>query len=244
MSCLGPEVFLPVELGLDALDAYLAAAKNQPEHSMGSPDAIIMINVLIGAAATEPAAGGDQGAVARRLAIYMLADYALSCDPLWNAEWMAQAQVARLPATTKRGAKTLLTYELEGEMCLPQAPIIQALTAAVVRAEAGEVVDFKQWRDQCFALEDGIPPPPWPPASRVHSLDRVLMSVLSSVGATKTRGPSPRGGGEYRCDRPEGQGQGHAGPRAHSDRDLRRAWRRRRRLLVGGGSSTSHQPVV
>ena len=80
-----------------------------------------------------------------------------------------------------------------------------------MRAEAGEVVDFKQWRDQCFVLEDGIPSPPWPPASRVHSLDRVHMSVVSSGGATKTRGPPPRGGEIIDVIAQEGKGKGKRG---------------------------------
>ena len=216
MSCLAPELFPPIELGLDALDAYLAAVKINPDHGFGAPGAVIMTNILIGAAATEPTVGADAGAVARRLAIYMLADFALAANPQWNAEWMVQAQVARLPATTKRGAKTLLTFELVGDLCLPQPPIVAALTAAVVRAEAGEAVDFQQWRDQCFTLEDGIPSAPWPPQSRVHTLDRVLMSVLSQLGASKTRGPPPRGGAIIEVMNLKGKGKGKKGGRGRA----------------------------
>jgi len=205
-------------MGLDALDAYLARVKANPDHTLGAPDAVIMTNILIGAAATEPVVVADAGAVSRRLAVYMLADYALSANPLANAEWMVQAQVARLPATTKRGAKTLLTYELVGDICLPQPPVMAELVAAVARAEAGEVVDFQRWRDQCFTLEDGIPAAPWPPQSRVHTLDRVLMSVLSQLGASKSRGPPPRGGAIIEVLNLKGKGKGKKGGRGRTQR--------------------------
>ena len=92
------------------------------------------------------------------------------------------------PGQTNKG---MITIFIRGSTCIPAGADVDALAAKAVDAiTKADFTDVIAEIPRAFTVEDGVPYA----AQRGHEFQRIIGSVLSTLGGTRTVGRAPPGG--------------------------------------------------
>ena len=118
--------------------------------------------------------------------------------------YLTHFSVAALPPNEAGVVTALVSFSIEGDLSLPDANQLAAVVEAVEQAHAAaDSAPMQQHVDRCFSYVDGVPSHT---GGRPHQLDRVLCTLISVLGGTRSVSRAPQGGAAKRLG---GRGRGH-----------------------------------
>jgi len=201
-----------VAAALIAADAYYEAAGVAPDsHGLGAPQPLVFAAFMQRLASTPLPPNADSGIEARMVAVLLLVLHIMGSPFEAIPLYLNHFAVARLPPTQDGTVYATVSFSIEGTLSLPSAQQLED-----IKAQANAAFASKSWEtvraqiNNCFTVEDGAP---LFAGVRGFSVERVLVTILSFTGATKS-GRLARGGAARAVAGKGGKGKGGKGKQA------------------------------
>ena len=191
-----------------AVDAYYVAAAASPAaHGQGAPHPLVALAFFRALASMPLPVGVDAGVAARHavLNLWVLQAGRQPMDALCC--YLTHFSVAALPPNEAGIITALVSFSIEGDVSLPDAGQLAAVTLAVETSHAaGDPAPMQPHVDRCFSYTDGVPTHT---GGRPHQLDRIFCTLISTLGGTRSVSRAPQGGAAKRLGgRGRGRGRG------------------------------------
>ena len=186
------------------LRAWQEAVKASPtEHGLGGAENLLAIHLLRGVYHKGLAANADEAIRARVAALMLLLGKIGTLPIPAISEFWHHAVVATLQG--RRLGSALVALGVDGKMALPAADAVQPILDMATEAmRSGNPGPLAERSITCFTIVDGVPVQANGPGL---SIQRVLVTVMCSTGATKPAGRPPPSAAERNLRKGKGKGR-------------------------------------
>ena len=175
---------------MQVLRNYQAAAAADPTgHGLGPPHPHMFYHFLEQLVPLPLDEGLDSGIKARMLSMLLLVIQLHHLDAEAVDCFVPYFPIHQLGGDNS--SKAMVTFHIRGTVSLTPPEHVPEMTRLAIEAVNTKNYDqILQQLPHCFTLQDTIPYA----ASRGHEIQRVLLTLLSTLGGTKPAGRAPPGG--------------------------------------------------
>ena len=209
-ASLFTSAFLPVEAppiteSQSTLKRYFAvAAENPTAHGMGGPGGVSMLSFLKSVIMLPLPPSPDDGFLARVSVLALLYARMRETPPAQLEATFQHFQLGVLDGNRK--GQAIVVYHLLGRATLPSSSDLVTIRAAIDLANtSNSFAPLVQLSTSSFTLDMGEAVPTAPPGV---ALDRILLSVLCTNGATRSYGRAPPCAQARKLKKGKGKGKG------------------------------------
>ena len=202
--------FLPVEAppitdSQATLKQYFAvAAENPAGHGMGGPGGVSMLSFLKSVISQPLPPSPDEGFLARISVLALLYARMRETPPAQLEATFKHCQLGVLDGNRK--GQAIVVFHILGRATLPSSSDLVTMRAAIDMANStNSFAPLVQLSSSSFTLDMGEAVPTAPPGV---ALDRVLLSVLCTNGATRSFGRAPPSAQARKLRKGKGKGKG------------------------------------
>ena len=185
-----PITFAPYITAMNVLRNYQAAASADPTgHGLGPPHPHMFYHFLEQLVLLPLDPGLDIGIKSRMLSMLLLAVQLHLLDAEAVDIFVPYFTIHQLGGGNSN--KAMVTFHIRGTVALPAQEHVPEMTRLAMAAVQSKNYDEVMLQlPHCFTMEDSIPYA----AARGHEIQRILLTLLSTLGGTKPAGRAPPGG--------------------------------------------------